>query len=428
MLSLVRIAYLWLTVLVLAIFVVLLLAVDGKPKIRNSQSLKSTDITRAKRILDGTLFHQYGTSVNNVSLTESDLNVASNYLLKRYFDGAAQVNLQDGIMICRASLKLPSNALGQFLNLKFRLKIVEHIPIIKELVIGSIRIPQEFAGWAVEYAIDYSSLGNFHLLVNEHIKQLEIDQHAVSVTYRSHSRRANGTATAQAIQTNEESLIAFHDRLVEITRDPKIKRYLPLSSMMDLLFGFAYERSKIRNPIDENRALLIVLAAYVHRQTLAPLITHGHHLARPRRHLVFLNGRIDAAQHFTASAALTVSSDSDLAEMVGLYKEITDTHFGSGFSFTDLAADQAGARFGRFAIESEEKARMVQRLMKNHPHDRLYMPQANDLPENLKLSQFKQQFEKINSVAYNEVIRKIEARISKLKLYREDSGETLRLK
>ena len=56
---------------------------------------------------------------------------------------------------------------------------------------------------------------------------------------------------------------------------------------------------------------------------------------RPAQSVDKFAGRKDFAQHFLASAALAARGDSTLSNAVGLFKEISDTDRGSGFSFTD---------------------------------------------------------------------------------------------
>ena len=64
-----------------------------------------------------------------------------------------------------------------------------------------------------------------------------------------------------------------------------------------------------------------------------------------------MRGRRDLAQHFFVSAHLTASTGAEAAQAAGLAKELVDAQRPSGFSFADLAADRAGARFARSVVE-----------------------------------------------------------------------------
>ena len=71
---------------------------------------------------------------------------------------------------------------------------------------------------------------------------------------------------------------------------------------------------------------------------------------------VTLDGREDFAKHFIVSAAIAAFADTALADAIGLYKEIDDARYGSGFSFNDIAADRAGTKFGEKAVLNEDSA------------------------------------------------------------------------
>ena len=103
--------------------------------------------------------------------------------------------------------------------------------------------------------------------------------------------------------------------------------------------------------------------------------------------------------------------------MVGLAKEFNDTHGGTGFSFTDLAADRAGASFGKVAVDSEESARRVQAILSENSDEAMYMPTIKDLPENLSLEDFANRFGDLDSPEFMELKKKIEDRIASCPLY-----------
>jgi hypothetical protein len=120
---------------------------------------------------------------------------------------------------------------------------------------------------------------------------------------------------------------------------------------------------------------------------------------------------VDTAQHFTTSATLAMAGQRALADMIGLAKELNDTHHGSGFSFVDLAADQAGAFFGRSAVRSPDKARRIQELVSRSPDESQFMPVVDDLPERLSPEEFAKRFENVESPAFQAMKNQIQARI-----------------
>jgi hypothetical protein len=140
--------------------------------------------------------------------------------------------------------------------------------------------------------------------------------------------------------------------------------------------------------------------------------------ANPVRRGVLLNRRIDTAQHFMGSATLAMAGHGTLVDMIGLAKEMHDTHNGSGFSFIDLAADQAGALFGKTAIRSEEKAQRIQDMISRSSEESLFMPIIKDLPENLAPDEFAKRFKDIHSQEFQALKAMIQQRILACPLYK----------
>ena len=101
-----------------------------------------------------------------------------------------------------------------------------------------------------------------------------------------------------------------------------------------------------------------------------------------------------------------------------MYKEIEDSHGGSGFSFNDIAADRAGTRFGELATTSDNGAQKVQRLLTAGLHESDIMPEVKDLPEYMQEIEFKRRYGGIGSPAYIKMTNEIERRIAALSLYR----------
>lgn len=418
MVGLVRIAFLWFTIIVLVLMVIALLAVDEKARIPATETLTHSDIARATQILKGTFSRKpRQESVNVVSLTARDLTVASNYLLERYAHGTASVELRNGEMIWSATLKLPNNPLGRFLNVDFRLNTADQNPIIKNLAIGRIVIPEEFAGLILESIISFTSLTNFHSLVGEHIETININDRTLTIAYRWNRDAIKNANTLFAPGISEKLLLVYHNRLVETTHQPNLKTSVALSQLMESMFKLAWQRSSNHNPIKENTALIMVLSSYANGRNVARLFSGTPQLAHPKKYRIRLNKRIDTAQHFMTSAAIAVSSNSTVANEAGLYKELSDSKIGSGFSFADLAAGHAGTRFGEMTIRSSRDARAIQKIMAHNLNDRVYMLDISDLPEAMNQAAFKKRFNAVDSPAYKRMMQKIEKTISRLELY-----------
>jgi hypothetical protein len=129
---------------------------------------------------------------------------------------------------------------------------------------------------------------------------------------------------------------------------------------------------------------------------------------------VTLRGREDWPRHYTLSAALAVLGGPFTSDAAGLLKEQLDalTH-GSGFSFTDMAADRAGTRFAAVATQSDAAARSLHaRLLGGFQVDE-FLPPIGDLPENLSVEQFRSIYDTVGSPSFLKVVAEIEGRLDR---------------
>ena len=215
---------------------------------------------------------------------------------------------------------------------------------------------------------------------------------------------------------DREALRFYLDSLVDLQAQG-VGRSGSLVDLLQPLFSMALARSPERDPVEENVALLTVLGTWASGQDVSRLVPDG--ARRPRAFRLKIDGRLDFAQHFLASAALAARGDSTLSDAVGLFKEISDTDHGSGFSFTDIAADRAGTRFGELATRSPQDARRVQQRLAAGIAEADIMPPADDLPEHMRSETFRQRFEHVGSPAYRQLMAEIEQRIDACGLYRD---------
>ena len=210
----------------------------------------------------------------------------------------------------------------------------------------------------------------------------------------------------------------YQEHLAAITKAPTGASVSSLATLAGTLLALAQERSAEGDPVQENRAAILVLFAYVAGIDPASFAPEARTWPRARRQAVRLQGRHDFAQHFITSAAIAAIGDTNIANAVGLYKEVDDSRGGSGFSFRDLAADRAGTRFGELATGSAKSARDLQRRASQDLSDDAMMPAVADLPENMQEAEFRARFGGVGSSAYNRMTKEIDRRIASAALYR----------
>ena len=187
----------------------------------------------------------------------------------------------------------------------------------------------------------------------------------------------------------------------------------PVLDLLRSLVEEAAERTAAgADPVAENRTAIVLAAA--HAFGCSPVVG-GRAVRRVRP---VLHRRHDLGRHFVASAALAALLGREVSESLGMEKEVGDAREFTGFSFSDVAANRAGARFGDLATASARSARRVQEWMEQAASDTDIMPEVRDLPDHLPEKELKRRFGEPGEGAYERVLEEIEDRIADVPLYR----------
>ncbi len=230
------------------------------------------------------------------------------------------------------------------------------------------------------------------------------------------------TAAKNVARTGKpEAVQAYYTRLIELTRRQGSRARTSLTSFVQPLFRLAGQRSKKGNPIEENKAAILALSLYFGDRRIEHVAgnTLKPDMRRKKRHTdhVKLDGRHDFVRHFVVSAGLVLAGGAVLADAVGAAKEAEKPAGASGFSFTDLAADRAGAQFARAAVASRANAVRFQSRLSDLITEADIFPAVRDLPEGLSEPEFKRRYGNTSSRAYNRLVAEIDRRIGKIILY-----------
>jgi len=394
-------------------------SVSDKPDIAVGWTLTRDDIARARKIL-----HEGSKTkpdeIGIIELTQPDLNLAANYLLNRYSKSAVKIELKNNMLRFTVTTTLPRNSLGQYVNISFRLGNDNGIglPSLKKFKAGNLLLPARFAAFVIKKIIRYTSLNDYFILATHPIKFVKIDPQKITIIYYSSLETLIQARNFLTQSGDSPELDIYRQKLAEIIarHDPEWR--LSLAELLKPLFELAYQRSTLENAIEENKMVIITVNDYVNKKETKKLLPFP--TLKPtteKRYSTFLYKRIDLAQHFIASAAITASVNGQVAKVVGEEKELSDAQGGSGFSFIDLAADKAGTRFGEIATSSPESARKIQKAMSEIKDYSDFMPDPRDLPEHMNEAEFKQRYQSIDSPAYQEVSKLIDARIAETPIY-----------
>jgi hypothetical protein len=125
---------------------------------------------------------------------------------------------------------------------------------------------------------------------------------------------------------------------------------------------------------------------------------------------------------FLAAVLLSATANADVAQSAGIAKELGDAERPIGFSFREIAANRAGARFARGILDKKIPMGLVALAFSTAS----YMPAVDDLPEKLSQAELTTQFGNKDDPRFTKKLQQIDERIQALPGYRP-AGPTLKL-
>lgn len=390
-------------------------ALSDEALVLNNSRLSHQDIAHAQAVLKKNDPRRLPAGTRQqILLSERDLNLAANYLLQKFTEGGAQVRVHPEFVDAVGTLRIPGLPMRQYLNVSLQLSDDNGQPQVQNLQLGELKIPGFLAKLMLSEGLARLYGTNEYQLASNVVQQLEMQRGALQVTYLWDPELI-ARARASLISNADFAAIAvYNDKLIELQSQGITNG--SLTALLQPLFQLAQQRSADNSAVNENRALLTLLGSWASRRGLDQLLPNTP--ARPKGYRMKLERRTDFGQHFLTSAAIAAQGDVSLADAIGLFKEIADADGGSGFSFTDIAADRAGTRFGELAGRSEDAARRLQAFMAAGVQETDIMPKARDLPEHMDAAEFEARFGGVGSPAYERVMADIEQRIAACRLHR----------
>ena len=395
------------------------LCIEDHPLIQRDVRLTPDEVQRAKR-----LFQEHDPrklkdgEIKTVSVSQRDLSVALNYLVHLLGRGGSVVTVKDGYLAAQATVKLPTNPFGAYVNVDVGLTQTADFPRFAHLRIGRLEIPKWLADMGFQRGLDSLYANSGHEFASDVIHNVAMNHHRLKVTYQWNSEITEVVRSVLVSEQDQERLKAYNKKLVEVASHSNARAKVSLVNVMQPLFVLARERSKNGDAAKENHAAILVLSAYVNGRGLKRLAPEAENWPQPVRHNVTLRGREDFSQHFMTSAALSMVGGNLISDAIGLFKEVEDSRGGSGFSFADLCADKAGTLFGEQAT-STKNASNVQRRLAGSLGEGDLVPVASDLPEHMPGSEFHRRYGGLKSPQYKHMMAKIDRRVAALSLYQE---------
>lgn len=389
-------------------------SLQNQPLVENTTTLSHVNITRAKKIIkdnDPRALKQG--QKKRVTLSPEDISIALNYLHSQlaHLKGGIETRFSAQHIQINGTAILPVNIGLKYLNVKLTLVQEQDQLAIDQFHIGKLPIPAIVIQGLLSLSTN-NKKGKQLIAMTDMLHSAHINQNRLNISYIWDLGLVNQVKDLLVTQQDKEALNAYQQQLSRVTQNHSKNQKYSFTVILEPMFRYASERSVSHNPILENRALITVLTAYIKGSSLQYLTETT--AIQPQKLKLHLNKRFDFVQHFIISAGLTVTGGSTLADAVGLYKEYEDKKGSSGFSFTDLAADRAGVRFGELATASDASARQVQKLMSWKLAESTFMPKTSDLPEGLNTTTFQRQYQDGKSSEYQRIVDLIEKRIDAL--------------
>ena len=397
--------------------VVAALAFEGTPRVRIQDQVSVADVQRARAVLAR---HDprrgNGIRVRTVTLTAQDVTVLLQYARARWPSAAAtKVRVRRGAMDVQASLELTGIPFRRWLNVDATLTEGPELPRIARLTAGRVPVPAFAANAVAGWLLHRAQPGTPLAVARETVKRVRFVRDTVFVEDVWARDAGAHIGTMLVPEADVQRIEAYNAELAKRVVTVAGASDLPLADVLRPMLRLVADRSVHGDAASEHRAMLATLALYVTRISLDRWIAPAAAWPRPARRRVTLNGRDDLAKHFLVSAVVASQSGSALADAVGVTKELDDSHGGTGFSFADIAADRAGRRYGQLATSNPQK---LQSVVAQRLEERDLMPLVTDLPESMTASAFAARFGEVGAPRYEAMLRTIDARLDRLRLFR----------
>lgn len=394
-----------------------LLALQDQPLVTDVARLTPAQVGRARQLLRANDPRGLKTGqVSRITVREEEIALAGSYALSRLGSAGTKVRIEDAQLTFDGTLQLPENPLGRYVNVAAVVSQGTPLPEFVSLQIGRLPVPGWLANQVLDRAMIWLYADQDARAVSQMIRAVQLSPGRMQVTYRWQEDVVKRLRARVVPEADKDRLRAYNDALVRAARG--LSSRPELAELLMPLLQLAGERGRDGDAAAENRAVLLVLEAFVNGRNLGVLIPEYSTWEKPRRLTLHLQGRQDFPQHFMTSAVLAAIGDTALSDAVGLYKEVDDSRGGSGFSFTDLAADRAGTRFGDLCVRSASSAKRIQKAAQDGLKNDDLMPRVLDLPEHMSERVFASRYGSTSDTRYKKVANEIERRITKLALYR----------
>lgn len=335
----------------------------------------------------------------------------------------AQLTIEPEQLRLRAQHPLPGLP-GFWLNLQLDWDLREpqagRLPPLQSARLGRLPLPSRWVEGLATYWLQQRIGGSLDQLLTM-LEGWQAWPRQLWLNWRWRPEQAAQAVAALWSPAERQALLEQHRSLRLALRDWPAFGAVELEPVLRFLSQQALQRVDQggADAATELRAVLLVLGLQSLGRDLGAWLPEAKAEGRAAPVRLVIGNRDDMAQHFLLAALLSWQGGERLAQALGLAKELADGRVGSGFSFNDLAADEAGNRFGR--LGATEPRRLLERLA-GDLGSAAYFPDIEGLPEFLHERQFRARYGQLGSPAYEAEMARVRARVEALPLYQDMPG------
>ena len=413
--------------------ILLLLAIETSPSHVAEQQFSSRELSRIEALLlESTPRSPSYASRHELQLNSEELNLLLRYavnIMNLSSDWVAQTQLSQGNLNAQLSLRLGAGPISMYLNAKADFIENDNLLMLDTLRIGRISVPNGFLQFTLqrlreELATENVAYQNFSELINNvESVELELNKMTISLQWDPSliSRIGNQAQQFFISEQDRQRIIDYYAIITKIAAVVPIDiRAVSINTFLSPLFAAAAEKTLAgSDPIAENRTAFQTLATYLNKESIAQLI--GEEAAAKIEPAPFIEARLlrrqDLAQHLVSIAAITASAGADLAQMLSTTKEAYDARYRSGFSFSDLTANNVGVSIARLATSNPETAKIMQGRLANLQNESDYMPEVGNNRDGLSETDFNAVYTDRSSPQYLKRLAEIQTLIDTRPLF-----------
>lgn len=415
--------------------IVLLLAIQGSASLVVEQHFSDEELSKIETLLlESTPKSPSYASRHELQLNAQELNLLLRYavnIMNLSSEWAAQTQLSQDNLNTQLSVQLGVGPVPMYLNVEADFIEDDNLLTLDALRIGRIDVPNRFLQFTLQrlrgdLATENIAYQDFSELINT-IERVDLERNQMTVSLQWNpnliSRIGNQAQQLFISEQDQQRIINYYAIITNIAAAVPIDiRAVSINAFLSPLFAAAAEKTLAgSDPIAENRTAFQTLAAYLNKESIAQLI--GKEAAAEIEPAPFIEARLlrrqDLAQHLVSIAAITASAGADLAQMLSTTKEAYDARYRTGFSFSDLTANNVGVSIARLATSDPETAKIMQGRLANLQNESDYMPQVGNNQDGLSETDFNAMYTDRSSPQYAKRLAEIQTLIDSRPLFSE---------